>query len=176
MGVAVADNDNDVLTEGRHEGLGELKALRRALLLSACAQGARRILVLDPNLVDWPLSDPEVLDALAHWGRTGGRLELLAPDFTAAARHQSRFLQWRMKWDHVLRIGSFDEGEVGPGWPTSLLVVVGGEAAGVLRVLDFDAWRATFSRLPTDRQAALEQFDAIAQRSSPSWPLSTVGL
>jgi len=164
------------LSEGRHEGLGELRAVRRALLLAACAGGARRILGLDPHFADWPLSDPDVLDALAHWGRSGGRLELLAPDFTLAARHQARFLQWRMKWDHLLRIGSFEEGAVGPGWPTSTLVVVGGDAAAVLRVLDFEAWRAVLSHQPTDRHAALEQFDAIAQRSSPSWSLSTVGL
>lgn len=175
--MAVAERDDvSVLTEGRHEGLGELRALRRALILQGCAQGARRILALDPNFADWPWSDPDVLDALAHWGRGGGRLEMLAPDYTAAARHQSRFVQWRLKWDHLLRIGSFEEGEAGAGWPTSTLVVVGGEGAGVLRVLDFEAWRATFSRQATDRQAALEQFDAIAQRSSPSWPLSTVGL
>jgi hypothetical protein len=146
------------------------------MVLAACASQARRILMLDPNMLDWPLSDPEVLDAIAHWGRAGGRLELLAPDFTQAARYHARFHQWRMKWDHLLRIGSFDEGEAGPGWPTSMLIVVGGEAAGVLRVLDFEAWRAVLSRQATDRQAALEQFDAIAQRSGPSWPLSTVGL
>lgn len=174
--MAEHDDHKELLIEGRHEGMGELRAVRRAMVLAACAGGARRILGLDPHFGDWPLSDPELLDALAHWGRAGGRLELLAPDYTLAARHHARFLQWRLKWDHLLRIGSFHEGEVGPGWPTSTLIVVGGEAAGVLRVLDFESWRAVLSRQPTDRQAALEQFDAIAQRSSPSWPLSTAGL
>lgn len=176
MAVAEQDDNQELLSEGRHEGLGELRAVRRALVLAACAGGARRILALDPNFGDWPLSDPEVLDALAHWGRAGGRLELLAPDYTLAARHHARFVQWRLKWDHLLRIGGFQAGEVGPGWPTSTLVVVGGDAAAVLRVLDFEVWRAVLSRQSTERHAALEQFDAIAQRSSPSWPLSTVGL
>jgi hypothetical protein len=164
------------LTEGRHEGLPELRALRKRLLIAACDGRARRILALDPSFADWPLSDPEVLDALAHWGRTGGHLELLAPDYTQAGRHHARFMQWRLKWDHLLRIASFDAGEAGPDWPTSLLVAVGGDASGVARVLDFDHSRAVFSRAAPDRQAAVELFDAIAQRSEPAWPLSTLGL
>lgn len=178
MGVAMAidDQHTDGLIEGRHEGVPELRALRRRLLLAACQGQARRIMALDPDFVDWPLSDVEVLDALALWGRRGGRLELLSPSYEQAHRQHARFMQWRLKWDHLLRIADFDPGEAGPDWPTSLLVVVGGEASGALRVLDFDHGRALFSRAATERQAAVELFDAIAQRSSPAWPSSTLGL
>jgi len=164
------------LIEGRHEGVPELRSLRRRMLLAACQGKARRVMALDPDFVDWPLSDADVLDAMTQWGRLGGRLELLSPSYTQAHRQHARFIQWRLKWDHLLRIADFDPGEAGPEWPTSLLVVVGGETSGVLRVLDFDRGRAVFSRSATERQAAVELFDAIAQRSSPAWPLSTLGL
>ncbi len=174
MGVVMAE---DILKEGRYSGLPELRQARLALLLQACEQDAQRILVLDPDFVDWPLSDPALLDALSAWGRGRPRhLEMLAPDFTLATRHHSRFMVWRQRWDHLLKIGSFEPGEAGTNWPTSVIAVVGGPAAAVLEVLDFEHYRFTIRRQGTDRQLALELFDAIAQRSSASWPLSTLGL
>lgn len=162
---------------GRYAGLPELRAARLALLHHACAHGARRILALDLDFVDWPLSDPGLLGALSGWGRGGARhLELLAPDFSLAERQHGRFRQWRLHWDHLLKIGSFEPGEAGTNWPTAAVVVVGGDGAAVLQVLDFEYFRFTVSQQAADRQLGLELFDAIAQRSTPAWALSTLGL
>jgi hypothetical protein len=180
MGVVVAGeplNDLENAASGRYAGLPELRTARLALLHQACQLGAHRILALDPDFVDWPLSDAGLLDALSSWGRgSHRRLELLAPDFLLAERRHARLRQWRLHWDHLLKIGSFEPGEAGSNWPTSTLVVVGGQAAAVLQVLDFEHHRFTISRQPADRQVALELFDAIAQRSTPAWALSTLGL
>lgn len=179
MGMAMADQPVApvTLTEGRFEGLHTLGSLRRQLLLKACESGAQRILALDPDFHDWPLSDVAVLDALAHWGRQRrGQLTLLAPDYARAERQHARFRIWRQRWDHLLRVASFEPGEAGVHWPTSILLVVGGEAPAVLRVLDFDHSRCTYSLSAPDRQEALEQIDAIVQRSTPAWPLDVSGL
>jgi hypothetical protein len=157
------------------EGWGAIAAELEKLLLEGLAADARRIVALDPDFAAWPLSSPAVLDALQAWGRLGHRrLELLAPDWTDAARHHGRFLQWRRHWDHLLSVRQFDPDEVGEAdWPLTLLAVQGG---GCLRVIEREHGRALRSDLPTERQRVFEQFDAIAQRSGPGWPVTTLGL
>lgn len=162
------------LDAGRAEGWPAIAAVLEAQLLRALQSGARRILLLDPDFTQWPLSSQPVLEAVQAWGRVGHRrLELMAPDWTACARRHGRLLAWRRGFDHLLQIRSFEPSEAGPDWPCALLVVEGGVA---LRVLEMEHGRAVWSHQGTDRQIALETFDAIAQRSSPGWPLTTLGL
>jgi hypothetical protein len=170
-GLVVADID---LNEGRAQGWPEIAPVIEALLIDALRAGARRIVLLDPDFVHWPLSSPALLDALRDWGRLGARrLELAAPDWQACARRHARLLNWRKGFDHFLDIRAFDPNEAGPDWPTALLAVQGGVC---LRVLELEQGRARWTRHGPDRQAALELFDAIAQRSTPAWPLTTLGL
>lgn len=162
------------LNEGRASGWPEIAVAIEALLLDALQSGARRIVLLDPDFTQWPLSSPALLDALRDWGRLGARrLEMAAPDWHACARRHARLLAWRKGFDHLLDIRQFDPNEAGSEWPTALLAVQGGAS---LRVLDLEHGRARWSRHGPDRQIALELFDAIAQRSSPGWPLTTLGL
>jgi hypothetical protein len=162
------------LEAGRAEGWSAIAAVLEAQLLHALQSGARRILLLDPDFTQWPLSSPALLEAVQVWARGGQRrLELMAPDWTACARRHARLLAWRRGFDHLLQIRSFDPAEAGVDWPCALLVVQDGV---VLRLLELEHGRAVWSHLGTDRQIALETFDAIAQRSSPGWPLTTLGL
>lgn len=178
MGVAVSDTVTTLEGEsGRLEGWVAIEAGLKALLLEALQEGNRRLVALDPDFVHWPWSDAEVLEALGHWGKGGRRLELLAPSYQACARRHPRFMQWRAHYDHVLRIGDFDPGEVGPDWPTGLLA---SDHGPVLRLLELEHGRARWTRagphLSADRHGAFELFDAIAQRSSPAWPFTQLGL
>jgi hypothetical protein len=162
------------LDAGRADGWPDISEALEALLLQALQSDTRRIVLLAPDFTAWPLSSVPVLDALQAWGRRGARrLEMAAPDWTASARRHSRFLAWRRGFDHLLDIRQFDASEVGPDWPTALLAAQGGVA---LRVLELEDGRAVWNHSATDRQFALELFDAILQRSGPGWPLTTLGL
>lgn len=144
-------------------------------LLAALRQDARRIVALDPSFEHWPLSSPELHQALQDWGRLGTRrLELLAPDWQEAARRHPRFLRWRQHFDHLLDIREFAAEDFGgAGWPCAVFAAQAGMS---LRIIEWQNGRAVLSDLPQERQRVLDQFDAIAQRSGPGWPLSTLGL
>lgn len=162
------------LNEGRAEGWPAITEVLQALLVDALLSDARRIVLLDPDFTHWPLSDAAVLDAMLAWGWRGGRrLEMAAPHWQACARRHPKLLIWRKSFDHWLDIREFDPQDVGPDWPTALLAVQGGVS---LRVLELEDGRARWSRQGADRRASLELFDAIAQRSSPGWPLTTLGI
>jgi hypothetical protein len=157
------------------EGWSAIGAELEKRLLAGLQSESRRIVALDPDFVHWPLSSPAVLEALQDWGKLGHRrLELMASDWSDTALRHGRFLQWRRHFDHLLTVRRFDPAEVGEAeWPLTLLAVQGGPS---LRVIEREHGRALCSDLPTERQRAFEQFDAIAQRSGPGWPLTTLGL
>lgn len=162
------------LEHGRVEGWPAIGAQLEALLLHALQGGARRIVALDPDFLQWPLSSPALLQALQDWGKgRGRRLELLAPTWQPCARRHVRLLVWRKSFDHLLDIREFDPSDGVATWPLSLLAVEGGVA---LRVIEFETGRAVWRSDAGFRQLALEEFDAIAQRSGPGWPLTTLGL
>lgn len=162
------------LEHGRAEGWQAIGAQLEALMLDALNAGARRIVALDPDFGHWPLSSPAVLDALQAWGRgRSRRLELLAPNWTLCERRHARLLAWRKGFDHLLDLREFDPRDGVADWPAAFLAVEGGV---VLRVLEFETGRAVWSQHAGERQLAFERFDAIAQRSAPGWPLTTLGL
>jgi hypothetical protein len=162
------------LNHGRADGWNDIGHVIHALLLDALKSDTRRIVLLDPTFEHWPLSNVEVLDALQAWGRRGARkLEMAAPDWSVCDRRHPRLLAWRKAYDHFLSIYQFEPAEVGAEWPCALLAAQGG---AVLRIVELDEGRAVWSRQAGERQMALERFDAIAQRSSPGWGLTTVGL
>lgn len=162
------------LDHGRAEGWQAIGAQLETLLIGALQGGARRIVALDPDFGHWPLSSQALLDALQAWGRgRSRRLELLAPNWELCARRHPRFLAWRKGFDHLLDLREFDPADGVADWPAAFLAVEGG---AVLRVIEFETGRAVWSHQAADRQLALESFDAIAQRSAPGWPLTTLGL
>ena len=82
-----------------------------------------------------------------------------------------RFVEWRRPWAHVVQ-GRADA-EIEAGDTPSLLLVPGHV---VVRVLDRVACRGTFSTEPVDLVAAGERVDALLQRATDAFPVTTLGL
>ena len=145
----------------------------QAALAQALAAPARRIEWCDADFVDWPLDDPDFIDALTRWARGPAReLVMVAADFEALQRRHSRFVRWRRDWAHVITCLSPPERPPGDELPT-LWIDAGGQ---VLRVFDRVRWRGRLGADRHDRQQAREQFDAIAQRAAPAFSPTTLGL
>jgi hypothetical protein len=53
--------------EGLFTGRSEFRQVVRGLVMAAAARGAREMWWVGPDLADWPLDEPELLDALTHW-------------------------------------------------------------------------------------------------------------
>ena len=161
------------LFEGR---TAHATALREAIL-AACAQGSREIFWLDEGFVNWPLSDAAVLDALTRWARRPRRLHLLALDFEDLRQRHPRFVQWRQTYDHCVEALAYEpEAAGGQENLASALFVSGGEQAISLRLFDTRLWRGALSLNAGDALRTKEWFDALAQRSSPSFAPTSLGL
>lgn len=161
------------------EGRGEFVAALREILLQACAENCRELYWLDASFVDWPLSDPELLAALTAWARPPRRLHLLAAQYEDLRLRHPRFVQWRVQWGHCVQARAFEaDVAAGAGKPALAAAVLasGGERPLSLRLFEGPAWRAAVSTMPADALRTREWFDALAQRSSESFAVTTLGL
>ncbi|MCH7345808.1 hypothetical protein LZ017_20740 [Pelomonas sp. CA6] len=163
---------------GVSEGLIESRAgVATALaeaLLKAATQGGRELCWMAPDLADWPLSDPALLDALHAWALPHRRLHLLSQGYEAVRRKHPRFVQWRVTHDHVISARSFQPDDLkaaGEDLPGGMLL-----APGLLLLKLWTPERAWLSCQAADLLYAREAFDAIAQRSCDSFSASTLGL
>lgn len=160
---------------GLVESAEEVRQMLRQALLLAGEQGGRELCCMDADFVGWPLSDPELLDALHHWALPHRRLRLLAADYEALRRVHPRFVQWRQLHDHVVSARAYDPVEaIDRGQPAPQGLVL---APGLLAMRLWSPVRASLS-LRDSREEALarEWFDAIEQRSADSFASSTLGL
>jgi hypothetical protein len=160
-------SESDAILSGRSELLDAV----RQLLLELPEQAPRRVVLLDTEFGDWPIDEPDVLEALSNWARPPGRqLLLIGLDFAALARQRPRFGSWRRAWTH--RVDVWRPGDLtGPGLPAWLL-------AGHLAIewLDRQHWRGRRVTEPAALRAMDEATDAILQRCEPAWPVTTLGL
>ncbi|CAN6484224.1 unnamed protein product [Victoria cruziana] len=120
-----------------------------------------------------PCSRTAVLESLRQWALPHRQLRLLAAGYDELRRLHPRFVDWRRTWDHVVRAGEYQAGDVGSGRPEGLLLAPG---LFSLRLLERENWRAAISVRAADEVAAREWFDAVWQRSSESFAASTLGL
>lgn len=156
------------------EGQGAVDAALRDELLLACRSGAPQICCYDVDFQRWPLSSPEVLDALRQWVAPRRRLRLLAHDYEALARRHPRFVQWRQLYGHVVEARQLsEEGPVDHRRPAGLLL---GQAPRLWRLIESRLGRAVVAQDAGAHGAALEWFDAVSQRSEESFASSTLGL
>ncbi len=147
-----------------------LDAVRNAFT-TAEADGARQILLVDPDFAEWPLNERAVIDSLSRWAESGREMVLLAHSFDELARRQLRFVEWRRQWAHLVRCRHDPDLEVGQ-IPT--LLVVPGHLC--VRILDRVRWRGTLSNRPVDLTECRESVDALLQRSVEAFPVTTLGL
>ncbi|MBS0469279.1 MAG: hypothetical protein JSS31_06075 [Proteobacteria bacterium] len=91
------------LPGGRFEGRGAFQQLVRDALACAAQEGWRELILCDADFHDWPLGERAVAESLQQWARSGRRLTLLAADYGELQRRHARFVQWRVRWDHIIQ-------------------------------------------------------------------------
>jgi hypothetical protein len=138
----------------------------------ASAGGAHRLVFIDPDFADWPLDDPELLDALGAWLRQPERrLVLLAHRFEELIRGRPRFVAWRRSYAHAVEPRSPSDDQA-PELPT--LVIDDGQLC--LHLIDKRLWRGRVTLEARRARVWRDRIDAILQRSEPRFPATTLGL
>jgi hypothetical protein len=170
----------DALAPGKFEGRTAFVANLRQALMQACAADARDMYCFDESLVDWPWSDAELLAALTTWAKPIRRLHLLAAQFEDLRQRHPRFVRWRGNWGHCVRALAYTPDALAAtgscGGALSFFTAAGVEQAPSLSLFDKKLWRSTISTETNDALQKSQWFDALAQRSSESFAVTTLGL
>ena len=138
----------------------------------AIDNGARRIICVDRDFADWPLSDAALLDRLATWTREPlRRLVLLATSYDAIERMHPRFVAWRALRSHAVEPWSPPE-DVGVDLPAVLL----DDGAVMVRLLDPVRWRGRAELDARSARLVRDEVDALLQRSEAAFAVNRLGL
>jgi hypothetical protein len=143
----------------------------RLALDEAADRGGREMLLVDEDFSDWPLGEPEVVDTFARWAMPHRRIVVVASQFEDLVRRHPRWVAFRRTFAHVVDCRVHDESDAG-SLPTLLHV----SDVIAVRMSDTVHWRGRLSRDRADLLRWKEQVDALLQRSSPSFPATTLGL
>lgn len=148
-----------------------LQALRQTLL-QALDDGSADVWWVDPDFVDWPLDDSDVIDALTRWARPASRsLHLIGGQFDLTAHRHPRFARWRRDWSH-----RFDAwAPVDPAQVADLPTLLVCARAG-MEILDRIQWRARLLTQPQQVKQAREHCEILRQHCESAWPATTLGL
>ncbi len=139
---------------------------------SALALGARHMLWIDNDFRDWPLDDATLLEGLADWLHLPQRrLVMLARDWSTMRQLHPRFCAWRRAWAHAVSTRTPDDDDA-PTLPTLLL----DDTRVCVRLVDHSHWRGRCSLDARDTRLLMAEFDALAQRSAPDFPVTQLGL
>lgn len=149
----------------------EFQEAVREGLRQAGAAGCREILISDDDFAHWPLSERAVLETLTQWAHAHRRLTVLARHFDEILRRHARWVHWRRQWSHIVNCRALDESDA-----TSCPALLLAPGAVVIRLLDRDNFRASVSMERSDELRARESIDACMQRSTASFPATTLGL
>jgi hypothetical protein len=152
------------------EGRLAFADLVRQVLASAPTHGWADWWWCDPDFVDWPLGEREVVQTLNQWARRGRRLHLLARDFHALRQAHARFVQWRITWDHLIDVRAcpsvamenFPSGILAPEW--------------CLQRIDVARSVVLCSDDPQRRVLLRQELQAAWDQGTPAFPASTLGL
>lgn len=158
------------LPSGRFCGRGEFQQLVRDALARAAAEGWREIILSDASFEDWPLGERAVAQSLQDWSASGRQCTLLAKSYNEAIRKHARFVTWRRTWSHIIEAracGAADALELpsaiwSPGW--------------VMQRLDPLRCNGYSGSEPERRLLLRENLQEWLQKSSPSFPATTLGL
>lgn len=96
------DRMDTALPDGRFEGREAFRQWLRDAFACAAREGWSEIVLSDADFSDWPLGERDVVEALQQWSRGGRRITLLAGDYGAVVRMHPRFVQWRVRWEHIV--------------------------------------------------------------------------
>jgi hypothetical protein len=124
----------------------------------------------DASFEDWPLYEKTVVEGLNQWARKGRKLILLAHHFDAMRRVHPRFVEWRVRWDHLV------ESRVCKGVAASEFVSAMWTPTWAMRRLDLVRCTGVASTEPRMRLLLREELEERKRQSSPGFPASTLGL
>lgn len=159
-------------TEGVVNSRAAFQAAVRGALTHAAERGVRRMHWISPDFEGWPIDEPPLLDTLSDWARPRTvQLVWLSGDFEALRRRAPRLVTWRQRWSHVLQCLAPSD-DAASELPSLLLA----DDKLVIKLLDRAHWRGRISCSAADIQAAREQIDALLQRSSDTFPVTTLGI
>lgn len=148
-----------------------VSAVHEAVQL-ALARRSRRMLWVDNDFADWPLDDPALLQRLTDWLRLPQRqLVLLANDYEDLRRRRARFVASYRLWSHAVSAHGPAEDDAAQ-LPCLLLA----DRTLLVQLLDKTHWRGWTSNEPASLRAWQERTDALLQRSSPAFAVTTLGL
>lgn len=158
------------LAEGTFAGPRAFADLVRSAMLHASNQNWVEMVWSDATFEDWPLYEKAVVEGLNAWSRKGRKLTLLARNFDAMRRIHHRFVDWRVRWDHLVECRvckDVDEADF-----TSALWT----PTWVVRRLDLQRCTGVASVEPRMRLRLREELEEHKRQSSPGFPASTLGL
>jgi hypothetical protein len=158
------------LPSGAFAGRTAFAQLVRDALACAAREGWREIILADPDFHDWPLGESTVVQSLQAWSASGRRCTLLARRFDEVVRRHARFVNWRMAWSHIIEARSCASAD-----PLELPSAIWSRG-WVMQRVDIERCNGFSGSEPERRLKLGENLQAWLQRSSPSFPSSTLGL
>ena len=158
------------LRQGAFSGPSAFADLIRNALAQAEEQGWAEMVWSDATFEDWPLYEKAVVEGLNAWSRKGRKLTLLAHHFDAMRRIHHRFVDWRVRWDHIVECRvckgieetDFPSAFWTPNW--------------AIRRLDLQRSTGVASVEPRMRTLLREELEERKRQSSPGFPASILGL
>jgi hypothetical protein len=162
--------EDTALAQGPFTGPTAFAALVRNALLQADRQGWSEMVWSDASFEDWPLYERAVVEGLNAWARTGRKLTLLAHHFDAMRRLHPRFVEWRVRWDHLVEC-RVCKGVSATEFPSALWT-----PTWAMRRLDLVRSTGVASVEPRMRLLLREELEEKKRQSSPGFPASTLGL
>ncbi len=159
-------------TAGRIDGWRDFSD-RVCAALAWASQMPCDLILSDLDFKAWPLGQRAAVEAFQTWalGQSSVRVRGLLADPELLVRAHPRWLDWRQRWAHRVEFFRADD-DLKDQVPTLLLV---GDALG-LKLHDVRLGRGTWSRDADTLKRWHDEVDVILQRSSPTLPVTTLGL
>lgn len=158
------------LPDGRFQGREEFRQLVRDALAAAAREGWRELILSDASFEDWPLGERAAVEALQAWSETGRRLVLLARRYDTVQREHARFVQWRTRWSHIVEARACPAAD-----PLDLPSAIW-TPQWVLERREPERSIGFCGSEPERRVALRETLQEWLQKSTPSFPATTLGL
>ena len=158
------------LQQGPFAGPTAFAGLLRAAIAQAGQRGWNEMVWSDASFEDWPLYEKAVVEGLNAWARKGRKLVLLAHHFDAMHRIHPRFVEWRVRWDHLLECRvckSIGESE----FPSAMWT-----PDWALRRLDPVRCTGVASVEPRVRMRLREELEERRKQGAPGFAASVLGL
>lgn len=153
------------------DGRRDFQQAVRDTLARAADAGSPEIVMVDASYEAWPLGELSVAETLARWAGSRRRLTLIGGSFDALLQRAPRFLAWRRTWSHIVSFRTPDD--LDPEQVPTWLQVPG---LAVVRIHDPLHHRGIVSGRAIDQVEARELVDALSQRSTETFPATTLGL